>query len=325
MILNPYLNQLDSLSKTQMINALVAPTLRDYYNWNREDIGSVETIEYSKYKYDFKLLLENKMNCVGVAVLENQDELDPYIEFLDNSKDVPRYFLIIARRITKFYDIFRKRFIEDVDFFSPETLSFLVRSNQDFISTQFDLLTIENVLDKLQEPEFLQEFLNSQRLNFTEESTRSFCDQFIIAAYSKDHPYFNYRFTNIRSINLKNENDTRKLIGSNLLEYSIVHNNRILDSFKNKTNQWSIPFERMLTHLFKWNDIDLSDTHFANHEILTVVKQEKLNEIIFSNNNTRNYGRIKILMKVLDYLEKKRNLRLDIFIIYETEENQNEN
>jgi hypothetical protein len=316
MITNNYLTQINTLSKLQTINALVAPTLRDYYGWNREDINSVQTMEQSNDMYDFKLLLDNKNYSIAVAVLDNFDELNRYLESLDSKNTTePRYHLIIAKGITKFYDTFHKKFKENVDFYSPETFQCLHKEKQHLLSVEFDFDVIESTLNELKNKDVLKEYLQHKNFQILDESIINFYELFYLGAFPKAQSFLDSGFVSIKSV----DPESVDIKGSSLSEYAILDYFNVL--IKNKpyleavnSTGWATGFESMVKFLFQFN-IDLKDPMFENSQILTSVKEEA-NEFKVTRNNHYISHRIQILLELLKYLQEKRNIYFDIFVSY---------
>jgi hypothetical protein len=316
MISNNYLNQINSLSKLQTINALIAPTLRDHYGWNREDINSVQTMEHSSESYDFKLLLDNKNQTIAVAVLDTFDELNRYLELLDSQNITsPRYHLVIAKTITKFYDTFYKKFKENVDFYSPESFQCLHKDKQHLLSVEFDFDVIETTVNELKTKEGLKDFLQYKNFNVSEDSITNFLELFYIGAFPKAQSFLDSSFVNIKSIDCESSD----IKGSLLSEYAVLDYFNVL--IKNKpyleavnSTGWATGFESIVKFLFQFN-IDLKDPMFQESQLRTSIKEES-GEFKITRNNHYISHRIEILLELLKYLEEKRNIYFDIFVAY---------
>jgi len=322
--LNYLLSKIDSLNKNQILNGLVAPILRDYYGWDRENIETVEVGNPLTDCYD--LLLKGVNNLISVSILSDLNELNAHLEDLisHNKNKHIRFQLILAKNITRFYDAKHCIFKENVNFYDPESLSCIHVNNEPSISNEFDFDIIQASLSSLKSEQTLSRYLNSTGLNIDEESVECFLKNFNIIPVLKPESRLGADFINIKDIDL---NKADLLFETGLIEFAVVDQLNILFRIKNNENKkhWSTGYSYLLDFLFML-DIDLSDTFFQKDKnpITLTLSQDKnrfidalKTTVIIHREKTHTFRKISILVTLIQYLEQRRNLNLDIYVNYE--------
>ncbi len=311
------ISKLNTLNKQQIINGLVAPILRDFYGWDRDNIEEVDCLTSTDSQFDF-ILNKSSKNSIAVAVLLDITALNNCLGIIDNMENhISRFYLIIQKENTKLYDSKYKKFKDDIDFYNPDTLDCLKKENLNKLSYFFDSSLIKNYLDALNSKKNLNNFLLFNSLEIDPTSLDQFLDNNNLICLSNLSSVLGSDYIRLEKFE-QEKLGIEYYQGTKPVEFVLTGNFEIffrIDFKELNYKLWHDAFMYMLDFIKNVYKIDYLKSNIRiKGQRLVDDKNQYIDE---TYKNNQNYHKLNCLLDVLDYLKIEKSLDLNIYIKFE--------